>query len=194
MGRGSNLSVIGLYNYNNALFEGLALPDDITADEKTMLIDNILMECADLEVIYPSWPFMHRAISSWSAKQLPTWSRIYNLSRMEYDPLENYNRTETVTETREGEQAHSGNDVVAMSGSDTDSSTVSETLDETGTNTHATTGTDTTTRTGTETTGHTLANCQCCIRHDAHNRIRWKILLQGLNRKTCHNGAHQNII
>ena len=153
MGRGSNLSVIGLYNYNNALFEGLALPADITADEKTMLIDNILMECADLEVIYPSWPFMHRAIYSWSAKQLQTWTRIYNLSQMEYDPLENFNRTETVTETREGEQAHSGNDVVAMSGSDTDSSTVSETLDETGTNTHTTTGTDTddTTRTNVET-------------------------------------------
>lgn len=137
MGRGSNLSVIGLYNYSENLFNGLSLPSGMTDEDKSVLIDNILFECADLEVLYPSWTFMYRAISSWSKKQLPTWSRIYNLSQMEYDPLENYNRTETVTETREGAQEHSGNDVVAMSGSDTDTSKT------TGTDTHQTTGTDT---------------------------------------------------
>lgn len=122
MGRGSNLSVIGLYNYSENLFNGLSLPAGMTDEDKSVLIDNILFECADLEVLYPSWTFMYRAISSWSKKQLPTWTRVYNLSQMEYDPLENYNRTETVTETREGAQEHSGNDVVAMSGSDTDTS------------------------------------------------------------------------
>ena len=76
MGRGSNLSVIGLYNYSENLFNGLSLPAGMTDDDKSVLIDNILFECADLEVLYPSWEFMYRAISSWSKKQLPTWTRI----------------------------------------------------------------------------------------------------------------------
>lgn len=130
MGRGSNLSVIGLYNYSENLFNGLSLPAGMTDDDKSVLIDNILFECADLEVLYPSWTFMYRAISSWSKKQLPTWTRIYNLSQMEYDPIENFNRMEEVTETREGAQEHSGNDVVAMSGSDTDTSKTTGTEQE----------------------------------------------------------------
>lgn len=146
MGRGSNLSVIGLYNYSENLFNGLSLPAGMTDDDKSVLIENILFECADLEVLYPSWTFMYRAISSWSKKQLPTWTRIYNLSQMEYDPLENYNRTETVSETREGEQAHSGSDVVAMSGSDTDTSRT------TGTDTEETVRDNSETSTGTNST------------------------------------------
>lgn len=130
MGRGSNLSVIGLYNYSENLFNGLSLPAGMTDDDKSVLIDNILFECADLEVLYPSWTFMYRAISAWSKKQLPTWTRIYNLSQMEYDPIENFNRLEEVTETREGAQEHSGNDVVAMSGSDTDTSKTTGTEQE----------------------------------------------------------------
>lgn len=154
MGRGSNLSVIGLYNYSENLFNGLSLPAGMTDDDKSVLIDNILFECADLEVLYPSWEFMFRAISAWSKKQLPTWSRIYNLSLAEYDPLENYNRTETVTETREGAQEHSGNDVVAMSGSDTDTSKT------TGSDTHQTSGTDTQQTTGTDTEETTRDNSE----------------------------------
>ena len=130
MGRGSNLSVIGLYNYSENLFNGLSLPAGMTDNDKSVLIDNILFECADLEVLYPSWEFMYKAISAWSKKQLPTWTRIYNLSQMEYDPIENFNRMEEVTETREGAQEHSGNDVVAMSGSDTDTSKTTGTEQE----------------------------------------------------------------
>lgn len=164
MGRGSNLSVIGLYNYSENLFNGLSLPAGMTDDDKSVLIDNILFECADLEVLYPSWTFMYRAISSWSKKQLPTWTRIYNLSQAQYDPLENYNRTEAVTETREGEQAHTGNDVVAMSGSDTDTSKT------TGSDTHQTTGTDTeeTIRDNSETSTGTNSTVVASDATDTH--------------------------
>lgn len=164
MGRGSNLSVIGLYNYSENLFNGLSLPAGMTDDDKSVLIDNILFECADLEVLYPSWTFMYRAISSWSKKQLPTWTRIYNLSQMEYDPIENFNRMEEVTETREGAQEHSGNDVVAMSGSDTDTSKT------TGSDTHQTTGTDTeeTIRDNSETSTGTNSTVVASDATDTH--------------------------
>ena len=126
--RTSNLSILGLYRWDATLFDSLTLPDGFTNDDKTTLIDNIILECAELETLYPSVPFMKSAIGAWSAKELQTWQRIYNASLLEYNPIENYNRTEDVTETHSGDITHSGKDTdkhtgydnVVGTGSDTD--------------------------------------------------------------------------
>ena len=49
---------------------------------------------------------------------MPTWQRIYNASLLEYNPIENYNRTEETTIVDDGSDIHSGNDTSRNSGSD----------------------------------------------------------------------------
>ena len=118
MGMGASLSLIGLYQWNNGLFETMAIPDGFTNEQKDLLINAILLECGELEVIYPNYDFMKFAIEAWSHKELPTWQRIYNASLLEYNPIENYNRTEETTIVDDGSDIHSGNDTSRNSGSD----------------------------------------------------------------------------
>lgn len=118
MGMGASLSLIGLYQWNNGLFETMAIPDGFTNEQKDLLINSILLECGELEVIYPNYDFMKFAIEAWSHKELPTWQRIYNASLLEYNPIENYNRTEETTIVDDGSDIHSGNDTSRNSGSD----------------------------------------------------------------------------
>lgn len=89
------LSIIGLYNWDDQIFDNLHLPDGVDPEEVKL---NILFECGTLSMLYPDWDFMYHAIDYWSKKELPTWERVYQLSKLEYNPIENYDRIEDETE------------------------------------------------------------------------------------------------
>lgn len=114
------LTVMGLYNYDPTIFDSMVLPVGM---DKTKLVNQIVLDTAELEVIYPSPGFLKTAIGLWSATRNMSWDRIYKASLLEYDPIENYDRQETETIT--GTQAHSGKDTTTNtstssgSGSDT---------------------------------------------------------------------------
>lgn len=113
------LSLLGLYNWDNSIFDNIVLPEDFTQDDKTVLINNLLMETAELEVIYTDPDFMKNAIAAWSAKEVYTWTRLYEAMIAEYSPIENFDRYEDVDEQNRGAMTHSGSDTVAGSGQDT---------------------------------------------------------------------------
>ena len=148
----STMSVLGLYNYDNTLFNSMAYPAVFTADDKTTFLNNLLMEVAELEVIYTNPSFMKFAIENWSKKELYTWERIYAASTAEYNPIENYNRMEESTDTTEGTRKHTGTDTTTNTGTDTTTNTGTDTTTNTGTDTTTNSGTDTVTNSGKDTT------------------------------------------
>lgn len=91
----SKLSVLGIYNYDGQIFDRLELPDGV---DKDTVVNSILLECADLEVLYPVPVVLHTAIGLWSKSMLPSWERQYRAITAEYDPIENYNRMEDWTD------------------------------------------------------------------------------------------------
>lgn len=119
MSNKSWLSILGLYNWDNTIFDNMVLPEDFTQDDKTTLINNLLMETAELEVIYTDPDFMKDAIEAWSAKEVYTWTRLYEAMLAEYSPIENFDRYEDVDEQNRGAMTHSGTDSVSGSGEDT---------------------------------------------------------------------------
>lgn len=119
MSRKAWISFLGLYNWDDTLFENLALPEGFTADDKNILINNLLMETAELEVIYPDPDFMKNAIEAWSGKEVLNWERLYKLMLMDYNPIENYNRVEDSDNQNRGATTHSGKDIAQGSASDT---------------------------------------------------------------------------
>lgn len=123
----ATMSILGLYNYDNTLFDNLVLPTGMTADDKTTLVNNMLAELAELEIVYPDPVFMKTAIGFWSAKELPTWDRYYTAATAEYNPIENYNRMEAGTETVDATRTHSGTDTSTNSGTDTTANTGTDT-------------------------------------------------------------------
>ena len=119
MSLGATLSIFGLYNYDNTIFDLMYYPDGFTDDEKQTVRDNILIECAELEVLYPNPDVMKNIISIWSRKELPYWNRVYKAAQLDYNPIENYRRNESEVIKDDRTVQHSGTDKAYQTGSDT---------------------------------------------------------------------------
>ena len=144
MSRGATMSVLGLYNHDDTLFDYMQFPTGFTDAQKQNVIDNILVECAELEVLYPSPTVMKNIIGIWSKKELPYWDRVYQASLLEYNPIENYRRTENETIIDDNTEQHSGKDSSQASGSDSNTASGSDTTNGSANNTETNSGTDTT--------------------------------------------------
>ena len=115
-----SLSLLGLYQYNDRLFDGLRLPSGVNKDT---FVDNLLAETAEFEILYPDPEFMANMISVWSTKELPVWEKLEETLHYDYDPISNYDRHEESTNTGEslGKVAgYNASDLVNSSGASTD--------------------------------------------------------------------------
>lgn len=110
MGRAANLSPLGLYQWDQTIFDLMQIPEEL---DKPTLVDNLLAETAELEVLYPNPVVFKNLVGVWSAKQLDIWNRLYATTQYEYNPIENYNRYETGSDGGTGRTTHSGTDTTA---------------------------------------------------------------------------------
>ena len=92
----ATMSIRGLYQYDSTIFDGLTLPEEM---DKDILINELLRQCAELEILYPDPDFMKDSLSSWSQMNAVKWEKLYATVKAEYDPIENYNRIEEAEET-----------------------------------------------------------------------------------------------
>lgn len=152
MSMGADLSILGLYNNDPTVFDLMVFPDGFTAQDKLTVTDNILVECAELEVLYANPTVMKNVIGIWSHKELPYWQRVYDASQLEYNPIENYRRNETETIEDDRTEQHSGTDTATASGSDALARTGSDTSTDSGTESLGTSGSITNTKTGSDST------------------------------------------
>ena len=150
MGMGANMSILGLWQWDHSIFDLMQYPSfqdgetvhQLTNEEKETLVNNLMAECAELEILYPNPTVMKNMIGLWSAKELPTWNRFYRAALIEYDPIENYHRTERATETLAHYDQHSGSDSNQASGSDSINGGSTDTNSGTDTTTGKVTGYD----------------------------------------------------
>ena len=117
----SSLSILGLYNYDPQIFDKLALPDGV---DRSLLVNNLVMELGCLEVLYPSAPFMADMVELWSNKELPTWERLYSAMKIEYNPIENYDRQEEWTDEKDETRESSVSDSTILDGQTQNSGSV----------------------------------------------------------------------
>ena len=87
----ATLSILGLYNYQPAIFDSLTIP---TSVDRETLIDNIIMEAAELELLFPNADILGRLIGNWSKTRLAAWNRMIGALDAEYNPIENTDRYE----------------------------------------------------------------------------------------------------
>ena len=168
MSRGANLSIMGLYNNDPTVLDLMVFPDGFTDEQKQNTKENILIECAEFEFLYANPTVAKNIIGIWSAKEKPYWNRIYQASLLEYNPIENYRRTETETIADDRTEQHSGSDINAATGSDTNARTGTETTDHDAshrtvldeTNVDTLSGNDQVKKTGTVTNAATGSDSQ----------------------------------
>lgn len=90
----ASLSIYGLYTYSDTIFDNLNVP---TGLDKNALITQILTDCSDFALIYPNFEFMKMLIGVWSTKEQKIWENLYKSENIEYNPIENYDRNESIT-------------------------------------------------------------------------------------------------
>lgn len=98
------LTLIGFYNYDATLFDGLKLPEGY---DKELFINSLLLEHGEKLVLYSDPNFMKNAIEVWGRKWSLELGRIYEALTAEYNPIHNYDRHEEYKDTIKG-VAHSG--------------------------------------------------------------------------------------
>lgn len=94
MSNGQLLSIMGLYNYYPAIFDNFKVPKQI---DKQVLINNLILELAELELLYPSADLMRTAIGYWSDSRIHEWERVADVLYNDYDPFVNIKRDERRT-------------------------------------------------------------------------------------------------
>lgn len=94
----STLSILGMYNYRPDIFDGFKLPEGVSID---ILEPELLSQLAELELLYSDADVMKTLISSWSARRLYAWTKLYDTTKFEYNPIWNKDGVVTETETRD---------------------------------------------------------------------------------------------
>ena len=91
----AKITLIGMYNFNDRLFDNLSTPVGI---DKQVLVDTILLNGGEFETLYADVEFMMFAIGKWSSKWQRTMERWIAVLGKEYNPIENYDRIEDWTD------------------------------------------------------------------------------------------------
>lgn len=91
----AKITLQGLESYANAvnksIFDSFTLPDGI--DEGTVKL-SIMFEAGDFGIVYADLDYMIDAIGMWCKKWNYTFAKWLKAISVEYEPLENYRRTE----------------------------------------------------------------------------------------------------
>lgn len=119
------MTVEGLYNYKDTLFNEFNVPDGV---DKQIAIDTICMRSREMEVLYPNLEFFAMRIGMWSRKHQYNWKKLYDTTLLEYNPIENYDRMEdwTDTDVETGTSSRNNDIKNTVSNETTNSGTVTE--------------------------------------------------------------------
>lgn len=106
------LSLLGMYQQDETILNStnFPLPEGVTRET---LLPLILSETAELEIVYPDPATFKIVCKAWANARGPAWERMVETLNNEYDPLHNYDRTETeqIDDAETIEDAETVNDV-----------------------------------------------------------------------------------
>lgn len=89
------ISVRGMYEFNNSLFDKFQVPEQI---DKKDVVDSIIFECAELPLVYTNWDVLKVAIGLLSKRRIHAWERMATALFEDYNPLHNFDRYEESTD------------------------------------------------------------------------------------------------
>ena len=92
----TRLSILGLNEYTDGhVWDQFDVPEEISRQDAT---DAILMECAELSLVYTDPDIVAGMIGLWCRKQMENWRHIAQALLEDYNPLYNYDRHEEWTD------------------------------------------------------------------------------------------------
>ena len=89
------LSVLGLYNYDNTIFDALQLPVGV---DRNMAISKIILDNGELGLVYSDPDTFKLMMRVWTKTHEEPFQRMYDALTAVYNPIHNYDRTEEWTD------------------------------------------------------------------------------------------------
>lgn len=100
--------------YDETMLDGMLVPEGVDRDD---VIACIVEQYGQQTLAHPDPEYMRRYVPIWSKRRLGIWTKLLKTTELEYNPIENYDRTEEITEHREtGRKTDTS---TTMAGSDT---------------------------------------------------------------------------
>lgn len=134
----ARLSIMGLYLYDNSIFENFVAPavdktlysadvevNNILTFSTEKFIEKLLFECADMSCIYPNPETVKQMIGVWSNLYNYNWSKLMTTAALKYNPIWNVDADvrNTDEEINEGENSNTTTETITKtttnSGTDT---------------------------------------------------------------------------
>lgn len=112
----AKLSILGMSHWDSKILDDFSLPDSVDPQTLKTLI---FSETSELEVLYSEPSTFKAILKSWSKSRLSDWKRIELALNAEYNPIENYDRTETHSDVYTRNLAESGESSTESIGTDT---------------------------------------------------------------------------
>ena len=118
----ARITLWGFYQYDKTLFDNIVLPDGIDKDN---LVSEIMRNSGDLYPYHQVPEYLKRNITFWFSRRLFDFDRMYESLRMEYSPIENYDRIEDIK--REYKDSGTDTEILTLGSSTTSSHTGTDT-------------------------------------------------------------------
>lgn len=87
-----------ILDYDSTIFDNMVLPEDV---DQADVVDHIIFKYGDTPLFAPDPAVIKYYIAKWSARKLPLWERYKAACEAQYNPIDNYDRYETGTDTTE---------------------------------------------------------------------------------------------
>ena len=103
------LTLIGMYNYDDTIFDQISFPEGVDRD---LFVNSLLLEKGEQPVLYASITFNKSAFGVWSLKWYHSIERLLKAFTEDYNPLHNFDRNEDYsdTEARTNTNTENGSD------------------------------------------------------------------------------------
>ena len=114
------MSLMGLMSIYDDVLDDLMLPSALDAE---IAKDTILVETAELGLVYTDPRILKTLIARWSARRVSVWTELEKTLHYEYNPIHNYDRTEYGSDLETRDLSNSRNrkyaseDIVETTGS-----------------------------------------------------------------------------
>ena len=113
----AKITLIGMYNFDDTLFDGLNLPEEIDKEE---FINNLLITSGEFEVLYTDYDFLKFSIGVWSKKWYRTFDKWVEGMKATWNPIENYDRYEEINDITGRKLDNQSNGTNTIKGKNTD--------------------------------------------------------------------------
>ena len=80
------LSIIALYKAKPDLFDDMLIPAGLN---RQALIDELCMDCGELNLILDNPDIMKIALNRWSSTRIDIWNHLYETTQYKYNPIWN---------------------------------------------------------------------------------------------------------